>query len=352
MIKSIPSRPFRGHRAFTLIELLVVIAIIAVLIALLLPAVQAAREAARRSQCVNNLKQIGLALHNYHSSNDSFPMAMSIPSSHPDFSGLGHGASVLIFLLGNMEQTGLYNAFNLNLQVTAPGSATTIRTVNSTVYLTSVATYLCPSDPGSSVFKYGTNYGGSVGPQYRSDAGTRGVGVGLFAARMAYGIRDCTDGSSNTIAFAETLIGDNSPATTNGAETYNCVPWPADAQGSGADQVMPIAIANLNSYITACNAMRSGTANQANDVGSYWAAGRMIQGPLMNQLLTPNSPNQDCHNFSQFTGMKTARSKHSGGVNMLLADGSVKFVKNTINQLTWWSLGTKAGNEVLSSDAY
>jgi len=176
----------------------------------------------------------------------------------------------------------------------------------------------------------------------------------LFAYRASFGIRDCTDGTSNTIAFGEKLIGDNSPGTNNGAESYNCVPWPASGgTGSGADQAMPSGITNLNSYITACNAKRAaGTANQANDIGSYRAAGRTTPGPLLNELLTPNSPNQDCFSFGQDTGLKTMRSRHSGGVNTLFGDGSVKFIKNSISQLTWWGLGTKAGGEVISSDAF
>jgi prepilin-type processing-associated H-X9-DG protein len=150
------------------------------------------------------------------------------------------------------------------------------------------------------------------------------------------------------------MIGDNTTASKNGAESYNCLPWPSgsDPSGSGADQLMPSGLANLTKYIGQCNALRTSTTNQANDVGSYWAAGRMIQGPIINELLTPNSPNQDCYCFAQWDGLKTCRSRHPGGVNVLLADGSVKFIKNSINQSTWWALGTKSGGEVIDAASY
>ena len=178
----------------------------------------------------------------------------------------------------------------------------------------------------------------------------------MFADQVCYGVRDCTDGTSNTLAFGEMLIGDNTTATNNGAESYNCQNWPTGSnggQGSGADMVMPQAVANLNKYIIVCNAARkAGTANQDNSVGSYWAAGRVTHGPMVNELYTPNSPNQDCYSFSQDAAVKTMRSRHPGGVNTMMADGSVRFIKNSVNQMTWWALGTKAGGEVVSADAY
>jgi prepilin-type N-terminal cleavage/methylation domain-containing protein/prepilin-type processing-associated H-X9-DG protein len=364
------SRPL-GRKAFTLIELLVVIAIIAVLIALLLPAVQAAREAARRSQCVNNLKQIGLALHNYHSTNNVFPMlnGMSLPADNSNW----HGASVLVFLLNYMEQSPLYNAYNFNASAVT-GAAAMYTLVNSTVSLSQVTTYICPSDTsGPGAFKYGTNYDASIGPQFNFNPGVAtfvyyqtgsitgsnsGAGVGMFAGLVSYGIKDCTDGTSNTVAFSEALIGDNSLVTVNGAEYYNCQAWPSGSNGglgSGVDMVPMTAagLANLNTYIQTCNAVRASgaTTNQGNDRNSLWAAGRCCQGPVFSMLTTPNATSTDC-DFSAGGGMFGARSRHSGGVNTLMADGSVKFIKNTINQVTWWALGTKAGGEVVSSDSY
>jgi prepilin-type N-terminal cleavage/methylation domain-containing protein/prepilin-type processing-associated H-X9-DG protein len=346
----------RRQRAFTLIELLVVIAIIAVLIALLLPAVQAAREAARRSSCVNNLKQIGLALHNYHSSNDVFPMLNGISNAIDNSNW--HGPSVLAFLLSNMEQTSMYNSFNFPGGAVV-GAAATYTTVNSTVFLSRVASYLCPSDTGWSVFTYGTDYAANIGPQFNFDwvgRNTYGGGVGMFVDRYSFGFKDCTDGTSNTVCFSEVLIGDNTVATLNGAEYYNCQGWPSGTNGgdgSAGDSIMPIpaAITYLQTYITQCNAARAAVTMQNNDRASYWAAGRMPQGPIFSALLPPNSPNADC-NQDASTGTFASRSRHAGGVNSLMTDGSVRFIKSTIAPQIWWQLGTKAGGEVISSDAY
>src|SRR5262249_3737609 len=156
--------PSSRRRGFTLIELLVVIAIIAVLIALLLPAVQAAREAARRAQCVNNLKQIGLGMHNYLSSNEPFPL---LPSGcNPFDTSTTHGAMAFVYMLGALEQTQLYNAFNF-IQGCVNGNGTYEKS-NTTDSNSKVNIFLCPSD-NSSAFAAPTNYACSVGPQFRDD---------------------------------------------------------------------------------------------------------------------------------------------------------------------------------------
>jgi prepilin-type N-terminal cleavage/methylation domain-containing protein/prepilin-type processing-associated H-X9-DG protein len=358
---SSPSSSSRRVRGFTLIELLVVIAIIAVLIALLLPAVQAAREAARRSQCINNLKQIGLGLHNYLSTNNSFPMGGSyggtLEQSGP------HGPGVLIYLLTGIEQQAMYNAFNFN-SACIFGASSIYTTLNSTVFLSQISTYLCPSDTGSTVFKYGTNYVASVGPQFNifspiAGSGTGGsnsygAGVGMFAYRVSFGLQECTDGTSNTAAFGEALIGDNSAATRNGAEYYACVGWPTTVntgQGSGVDMVMPISVGNLNSYFQSCNSARQSNTMEAQARCSYWAAGRVGEGDLTTWLATPNSSNADCAQLPT-AAMLATRSRHSGGVNILFCDGSARFIKNSINQVTYWALGTKAGGEIIDASSY
>jgi prepilin-type processing-associated H-X9-DG protein len=331
----------------------VVIAIIAVLIALLLPAVQAAREAARRSQCTNNLKQIGLGLHNYHSTNDVFPMANGI--NNPVDNSNWHGPSVLVYLLGAIEQQAMYNAFNFS-QGSVIGAAANYTVTNSTVFLSSITTYLCPSDSGSTVFKYGTNYNCSIGPQFNfnwSGRTSSGAGVGLFVDRMSFGVRDCTDGTSNTLAFGEALIGNNSSSSYNGAEYYNCVPWPTGGDGSGASMTVPdpSGVANLTKYITSCNAAKKSNSGRSVDRNSYWASGRMAQGPITSTMLTPNSTNASCDNDSG-SGMFAFQSRHPGGVMSLFGDGSVKFLKNSVSQNIFWSLGTKAGGEVIDASSY
>jgi prepilin-type N-terminal cleavage/methylation domain-containing protein/prepilin-type processing-associated H-X9-DG protein len=339
-------RTSAGARAFTLIELLVVIAIIAVLIALLLPAVQAAREAARRSQCTNNLKQLGLALHNYHSVTNSFPILIGVGADQ----GFWHGPSVLVYTLGFMEQQPLANAFNFNA-ASVIGDTAAHNNINSTVSLGNIGMFICPSDTGDRVFRQGTNYAASVGPQFRYD-NNGGGGVGMFTVPLALGLRDVTDGSSNTLAFSEVLIGDNTTVTNNEAEVYTNLPWPVPNEGSGANQIVPDALNNLQTYITNCNKQRPTKSNETNDAFSYWAAGRMHHGPIQGMMLTPNSTNADCSYYNAQGQMAAYRSRHSGGVNAMLADGSVRFVKNTISQANWWAIGTRARNEVVSADGF
>ncbi len=354
MSLSSPGRLARRNQGFTLIELLVVIAIIGVLIALLLPAVQAAREAARRSQCTNNLKQIGLGIHNYHDTLGAFPMLVGVPGPSVG-GGLGHGPSVLLFTLAFMEQQPLANAFNFDLATISCCGATVGH--NNTVRNAQVNTFLCPSDTGSRVFPMGTNYAASWGPQFNFLAppvSGHGAGVGVFTARQSYGIQDITDGTSNTIAFSERLIGNNTGAVMSGAEIYQCVPWPAgNSGGTGAGQVMmsPEGIANLQQYIQACDQARISRSNENNGSGRWWSSGRTREGPGFSTLTPPNSQQGDC-TFSHHNGMLAARSRHSGGVNALMADGSVRFVKDSIRQDIWWAVGSRAGGEVISADQF
>ncbi|MBX6315587.1 MAG: DUF1559 domain-containing protein [Isosphaeraceae bacterium] len=342
----------RAGRGFTLIELLVVIAIIGVLIALLLPAVQSAREAARRAQCTNNLKQIGLALHNYHDALGSFP-PLQVPGrdASTGTASAWWGPGVLVQLIGFMEGKALYNAFNFNapcvIGCTKPGQL-----VNTTVRNASVASFLCPSDPGNSVYRQGTNYGASVGPQFRFEAGTAGIGVGLFAALVSYGTRDVTDGTSNTIAFNELLIGQNRSGMRADYTQYRDLPWPASGPtGKGLTQTMPTGAGYLRQYIVQCD-QHAQTATPQVQARLYWVSSRMYHGACSNELLTPNSQHKDCMWYPANTGLHTARSRHPGGANVLFADGSVRFIKNSIALNIWWGLGTRAGGEVLSSDSY
>ena len=368
-------------RGFTLIELLVVIAIIAVLIALLLPAVQAAREAARRSQCTNNLKQLGLACMNYESANGVFP-AQSMQT--PALSTAGVPYSWAPCLLQYTEQSPMYNAINFNLEPMHTGVG---GYANSTASTSKLGLMTCPSDnnvtgsriwAGSTTLYYGTanymgNFGGPGIMQLASGTIIPARNAPDTAAHYPTGsfgvvtIASIVDGTSNTALLSERLTGlangTLAAANTDIPRTHNmariAVFYNA-ATGAGLT-------GNPNDAMTFVQSCKNIPATA---VGRYWCASQMwiatypewLVNSSYNHVNTPNGMN--CHNPSDpgtnsstryYVGMAGAAppsSNHPGGVNVALADGSVRFVKDSVNLQTWWALGTRNAGEVISADAF
>jgi prepilin-type N-terminal cleavage/methylation domain-containing protein/prepilin-type processing-associated H-X9-DG protein len=359
-MKSAPSR-----RGFTLIELLVVIAIIAVLIALLLPAVQAAREAARRAQCVNNMKQIGLALHNYHSVNDCFPpgnlpfnnMSMRTVANNCDWSAHAR-------LLSNMEQTTLYNAINWYrsaLNNDNPGYL-----ANTTVASTRLSTFLCPSSPVPNwsfqgFQATGNNYFASWGSSLEFDrTQTGGPPNGPFGyGGGPIGIRNILDGTSNSIAFGEWRLGDGSAQTiTVPTDIVFAGGLPSGITRNTPQMVMPLGGPAVLQWLqTTCVADKaSGSTNHSFYLGDSWA-GCLNSYTMGNTMVAPNPKYSNCIANTvggglQFPAVMSFSSLHPGGANMLMCDGSVKFLKDSTNVQTIWALGSIAQGEVISADAY
>jgi prepilin-type N-terminal cleavage/methylation domain-containing protein/prepilin-type processing-associated H-X9-DG protein len=370
-----------SRRGFTLIELLVVIAIIAVLIALLLPAVQSAREAARRIQCVNNLKQIGLALHNYHSAAGVFPpgAALNGVAAVPGlYASWQPNMSAQAMMLPYLEQSPVYNALDFQF------GAEYDLGMNATGVLTIISGFLCPSDPNAGKRLNTNSYYASMGtttdymftPPVAGGANWMGTTpnvnftgtTGLFAQALSYSVNYCTDGTSNTVAYAESLLGDSmarsvwGPTTTPPSKYRGNMVYGADP---GDDLNRPHdAFQNpalVMTILQNCNTMFWSTnTNIGDDHGYRWAMG--ITGySMFNTIQTPNDalyPFSACRldggpNEYPDSGFAYASSSaHPGGINVGFADGSVKFIKNSINRTTWWSLGTKANGEVISADSY
>jgi prepilin-type N-terminal cleavage/methylation domain-containing protein/prepilin-type processing-associated H-X9-DG protein len=351
----------RRVRGFTLIELLVVIAIIAVLIALLLPAVQAAREAARRAQCVNNLKQFGLAMHNYHATNDTFPMGASLAySNFPTAPTAKDNWSAHAAMLPQMEGQALYNAINFNFGVNENGTNMSYL-FNSTVINAQVKAFLCPSDPNAGAVPNSNNYFACVGTStYFTDSGTAPATLGnhpttgFFGFQLCYGLRSCTDGSSNTIAFSEGTVGANTVLGQKNIGLQKVTGIPAGAITADAS----LNPATTKMGLAACDAAwlgGGGTVDPAAQRGKNWAHGGLCF-TLFNTVATPNANNDTWSYCSSISGgsisnFSEADSYHAGGVNALMGDGRVQFLKSSINPLTWYAIGTKAGGEVTSADA-
>jgi prepilin-type N-terminal cleavage/methylation domain-containing protein/prepilin-type processing-associated H-X9-DG protein len=338
------------RRAFTLIELLVVIAIIAVLIALLLPAVQAAREAARRSSCVNNLKQIGLALHNYHQTYDSFPMGSSKQYDNFGTYAPDHGLSAQAQMIGFLGETALYNALNFNWGM---NTSATSGPINSTVYMAKVAEFLCPSDPFAGPQALNSYYDSCGTTTYNPTSQTTLYSTGLFTWWYSYGIRDCLDGVSNTIAFGEVQSGDGSTSWNNTNGIVQLTSVPSSALVLDASVSWTAVMAGLNACNTAWKARSGGNLNAGH--GNYWIHGTKAQ-TLFDTVVTPNSKNSSwtvCSNSAiGDSEWVKASSHHPGGANFLMGDGSVRFLKDSINQQTYWALGTRARGEVIDASSY
>jgi prepilin-type N-terminal cleavage/methylation domain-containing protein/prepilin-type processing-associated H-X9-DG protein len=318
-------------RGFTLIELLVVIAIIAVLIALLLPAVQSAREAARRMQCVNNLKQFGLAMHNYHDVNGAFPAGRDST----------YNFSTQVRLLPYFEQTSAFNSVNFWVKENSPSQATATAT--------QMSIFICPSDsrnlapPTSARTSYRSNAGTShLYDPPSTTPGTFGYNRpdlrqnGPFYVDSAVTIAAVTDGTSNTAAFSEHLTGDfNQAIATDNADTFQPQTSPNTPDDANND----------------CQAVDwTNLANQGvSNVGAPWIYGYHSTSAYQHVGL-PGA--RSCRFPPNGTVTTTANSNHPGGVNVLMLDGSVRFVKTTIALVTWRALGTRDCQEVISADSY
>jgi prepilin-type N-terminal cleavage/methylation domain-containing protein/prepilin-type processing-associated H-X9-DG protein len=358
------------RRAFTLIELLVVIAIIAVLIALLLPAVQAAREAARRSQCTNNMKQIGIAIHNYVSTFQVLPFgkglcygsAAGCTNSYPGAAAYARW-SAQSQLLMYIEQGNLFNSINFNIPPETPGMAGDVAFMpayqnnsreNATSCRTQVNAFLCPSDGDATLLSQwpgGNNYLANLqswacdlSENFPSTVAPNEQQQGIFYYQSSVKMATITDGLSNTAFFSEKIRGTdtNDPDARSDSMIM-----------SGTINLVPTGI---DATFAACQAMNPSTSLRlTRRQGMSWVMGEMCCTSY-NHVSTPNGKTCAGTGFpgtmANMPMQVPPSSRHPGGANVLMGDGSVRFVKNSVALATWRALGTRAGGEVISADSY
>ncbi len=323
------------RRGFTLIELLVVIGIVGLLVGLLLPAVQQARESARGLQCRDNLKQIGLALANYQSSRRVAPFGVGgggPPRFVPRWSAHAQ-------LLPELEQSQVFNA--LNFAFVPWGHDEAFSPPNRTALGTRIAVFLCPSDRDGILEEYGLAH-----VNYRACAGTLPINLrrpfpagtaknsGLFWFQSAVGPGQVRDGLSNTAAFSERCLGDPGHADPKG-DHYYLLDYSEEAcAGTGPTTTARYAFGSIEWS------------------GQRWGDGNMLYTRYQH-IFTPNRVSCNCGDDDyQGAVLVTATSRHPGGVNLLLGDGSVRFVRDAIAGPIWKALGTIAGGEIIPQDAF
>jgi len=342
-------RLFRSRTGFTLVELLVVIAIIGILIALLLPAVQAAREAARRSMCNNHLKQLALAFHNYHDVNKTFPRVY--------YGGVGPGGSdtycdpngswgcgyfcrrqstgTFVRILPYIEQMPLYSQYKIK----CPTFASTNKDLT---FRARIDTFVCPSDrlePGWAQ----SNYVWSLGPSRGWDDGASN-GIGIFRWDNEVSIADVTDGTSNTVMLSEQLIGDGDDGKLSPSDVILSRPVPGGMAYTMPLQNWPtdvIAWANLVNQWGADGAANSGSQRSGHCAFRVWSSPYLwFTEAAPPNWRYPEVQSSGC-GIRVGEGIRPPRSRHPGGVNAALGDASVRFISETIDITVWGPMGAR-----------